>query len=455
MTYEEYLASFLTITREPTLDVTKFFMQRLNNPHQKFKSVHVAGTNGKGSVVETLYSILQVGGYKVGKFISPYLIEFNEYISINGTNITDEEINEYIEILKPLVNEYQDKYGKDAVKHWDILTSMAYMHFSKHRVDIAIIEVGMGGTWDSTNVITPLVSVITKIHFDHKEVLGNTIREIAANKAGIIKHTVPVVTGNHKTALTVIEERARAMNSPIIRVLSKDATAKNFRHNQPMTIRYKGKEYHIKLKGRHQAVNTALALEALFILENMGFPIGKEKIDAGLLNVSHPARFEVISDKPIVIFDGAHNADSLRGFMELIRDYYKLKPKNKLFIIAMLERKDPDEAMAELAKRLPRNSTIVFTCGVNVTHEKDSGTQNDSSREFHSAQTLQQSYLKFDKKHKQTGNGTSERRGHSTTKCMDFCDILGLVTKNHFPETCIFIIGSFKTYKTTKEVLCR
>ena len=433
MRYYDYLGQFLQVTVDPTLAVMEFFMAELGNPHKQFQSIHVAGTNGKGSVVETIASILDAGGYNVGKFISPYLTRFNEYISINSELVTDDEIEEYLGILKPII----DKAGDIGyqVKYFEIVTTLAYMHFAKHKVDIAVVEVGMGGTHDCTNVITPRASVITKIHFDHKEVLGASIEQIAGKKAGIIKQGIPVITSNYSSALSVIVKKAESLNAPLTRIMSKDVETHITKFSNPLRVTFRGTNYYTSLKGHHQGVNTALALCAV---EKCGLRVTKEQIAAGLLKVTHNARFEALCKDPITIFDGAHNPDSIRVFIKMVGDYFdSVRQKKKVFIVSMLGKKDLDECMKEFASRMGRNSTVIFTSG--------------TSDEFHKAQDLQKAYCKFDKKQKPLGNDETVRIKHSETKCMDFNDAVAFI-KARPPDTIFFFVGSFKTYKTLKEV---
>lgn len=438
MTYFDYLGQFLQFNRKPGLEGMNFFMSNLDNPHKKFKSIHVAGTNGKGSVVESVASVLDAAGYKVGKFISPYLTKFNEYISINGNLVTDDEIEGYLSILKPLV-EKRKMLGQETT-YFELVTSMAYMHFAKNKVDIAVVEVGMGGTLDCTNVITPIVSLITRVDFDHKEVLGMTIEEIAGNKAGIIKPGIPVATTNFGSALSVIKAKAKKENANLTRVMAKDVEVSNMRYGQQMRVTYKGKNYYTNLKGRHQGTNTALALECFDILNCHGFTLTNAHIDKGLKTVNHPARFETMNERPLIIFDGAHNPNSFRVFMQNIEDYYNDKPKHKVFIVSILTRKDKDENMSVLAKYLPRNSTIFF-CDV------------AGSTDFHSGIILQDAYTAQDKKQKPQAGGITVRPNHSKTMVADFVETLQGIANSNSTDTVTFIVGTFKTYKLTKEVL--
>jgi len=402
MNYFEYLGQFLMMTRDPSLDGTLYLLSGVGDPHKKFRSVHVAGTNGKGSVVETLASALQTEKMRVGKFISPYITRFNEYMSINGVDITDAEIEMHLAKLKPIIES-----APMEIKYFEIVTVLAFMHFAHHNVDIAVVEVGMGGTHDCTNVITPEVAVITQIHFDHKEVLGLTIEEIAGKKAGIIKQGVPVVTANTGESLEVIRRQAADMNSPLTIIDPALINVENLRIDKPMVVHFAGEKFKTTLRGRHQGVNTALAVEALRLL-------GMKKIKE--FRVNHPARFDVISKKPLIIFDGAHNANSIAGFTAMVSDYFEPEIR-KLLIVSMLSKKDPGEAMQQLALGLSPNTEIIFTGGV--------------GDEFHKAETLQSSFAKF---------------SEHPTLCAEFADALARADGTR----AAFVVGSFKTFGAVK-----
>ena len=423
MNYYDYLGQFVYFSKEPpTLDVISWFLKKVGNPHLGMKFVHVAGTNGKGSVVETIASALQRAGLKVGKHISPYLVRFNEYISINGVEITDNEAEEYLDELKPFIDERLT--AGLPVRYFEIVGPMAFMHFKRHNVDIAVIEVGMGGTHDYTNVITPLVSIITKIDFDHKEVLGQTIEEIAGKKAGIIKRDVPSITSNEDEALEVIRRKAKEENSTLTEVKKSEISKVELQIEKPkMTFRFKHHLYETTLLGRHQATNTALAIEALKILQPH-LPKHPTLQHQKIFRVTHPARFEVLSREPLIIFDGAHNANGIQGLCDLVRDAFTGKKQKKLFIVSMLKRKDPDEAMEQLALGKGHRSSIIFTSG--------------TCDEFHSAKTLLTSFMKFINPKNQT-----------SIKLMNFHDALNQAN----PDVATFIIGSFKTYKTVQATL--
>ena len=437
MKYFDYLGQFLFLgTRvqgnAPSLDGTRALLHAVGNPHNTFKSIHVAGTNGKGSVVETIYSILRAEGYKVGKHISPYLTRFNEYFSVDGVDVADDEIEGYLSQLKPIIKERQD--AGLVVTYFEIVVTMVYMHFAKYNVDVAVVEVGLGGTYDCTNVLEPIAvtpnnpdeikgvvaTAITQIHFDHKEVLGMTIEEIASNKAGIIKHGVPAVTYNEDSALQVIQNKATLEDAPLTTIIKHDI--KTYPDGNFMTVEYGDKTYLTSLKGHHQGYNTLTAIKTLETVANI-LPVSKSSIEMGLRNVVHKARFETIYDN--VVFDGAHNSNSLCGFMHLIGDYYPA-PINKKFIVAMLGRKDPDDAMEQLAK-MDKHTEIVFT-----------GGPKDNLNQYNDAETLVNSWKKF-----------SDRE----FEVMAWDDALQHILDDTPQDTAHFIVGSFKTYKYAVDFL--
>ena len=186
MNIEAYLDQFQRVTENPTLETMNWMMQKFQNPHKKYQVIHVAGTNGKGSVVEILNRVLLDQGYNVGKYISPHLCEFNERICVNDVPISNQEIEEIIKKLEPFIQEYNQTH-EIPVKHFEVVTSIAFVYFARKKCDFVVLETGMGGTWDCTNIVQPILSIITSIGYDHMKLLGNTLTEIAKHKAGIIK----------------------------------------------------------------------------------------------------------------------------------------------------------------------------------------------------------------------------------------------------------------------------
>ena len=289
----KYLESLNIFGIKPGLERINLLVKNLGNPQNYFDSIHVAGTNGKGSVCAMLSAILQNAGYKVGLFTSPHLESYCERIRVNGENISETEFAEIINLL--------NKFEIPATE-FEILTAAAFAYFAKSEVDIAVIEVGLGGTWDSTNIITPKISVITNIALDHENILGD-LKNIALNKAGIIKKNIPIVTGATGEPLEIIREVADKNNSPIYAI------------KKPANIK-------INLFGEYQKINAAIAIQTAKLLN-----ISDKNIRAGLENVQWAGRFEIIDD---IIIDGAHNP---HGALALRESLDKNFPAGKRFFI--------------------------------------------------------------------------------------------------------------------------
>lgn len=303
------------------LDRIEYLLEKLDNPHLKFKSIHVAGTNGKGSVCAMLSSILKESGLKVGMYTSPHLFKYNERIQIRGQGIGDREIVKYFKLVKP-----HAKKVKATI--FEILTAMAFKYFADKKVDIAVVEVGMGGRFDATNVLTPEVSVITTIDYDHTEYLGKTLKKIAYEKAGIIKQGVPVVVGKiKKEALAVIKKIAKKNGS-------RCAVALGDVRNEMRSA----------LCGPHQRQNAAVAVKAIELLKN--FKVTNKNKKSGLRKVEWPGRFQIVSKKPFIIVDGAHNK---AGILSLKGTIKEMKIKTPLTVIFGAQKtKDIDSMIKEL-----------------------------------------------------------------------------------------------------------
>ena len=273
----------------------------LNNPNKNFKSIHVAGTNGKGSVSHMLASVLQEAGYKVGLYTSPHLKDFRERIKVNGQLISEEEVISFVTNSKSFLEE-------NKLSFFEMTVGLAFYYFSKQEVDIAVIEVGMGGRLDSTNIITPKVSVITNIGFDHTAFLGNTYAEIASEKAGIIKSNIPVVIGE-----TVSETKE---------VFQKIASEKNARIT--FAELEEVSEYKSDLKGIYQQKNKKTAVCALKVLQKNGWHVSEEHIRNGLLNTVKntglQGRYQTLRENPKVICDTAHNKEGLQLVLQQIQE---------------------------------------------------------------------------------------------------------------------------------------
>lgn len=311
-----------------TFDLTRMYemLAALGNPHQKVKCVHVAGTKGKGSTSTMIARMLEANGYSVGLYTSPHITSVHERIEVNSACITNDEIVELINIVRPVVDKITQNGRKPTF--FEMLTTMAFVHFANRNTDFAVLETGMGGRLDSTNVVTPEVSVITSISIDHQRQLGKTVDLIAAEKAGIIKKGVPVVTVTQQPqALDVIKNRAAALGCQI-NIVGEDidfscrfeASREDGPHTRICVLTPTSKFEHLKvpLPGEHQALNCGLALAAMDCLKKIGHAIDDEKSVAGLGMVKMPGRLQVVYNNPRVVVDMAHNAASIKALIQTI-----------------------------------------------------------------------------------------------------------------------------------------
>lgn len=298
------------------LDNISWLLNLIGNPERSFSNIHVGGTNGKGSVVCMLSMILRNAGYRTGMYTSPHLIDFNERICVDGKNIPNEQVVELTDRIRRLATQAQ---GFHSFSFFDFTTAMALLHFKEKAVDWAVVEVGLGGRLDSTNAIRPVVSVITNVEIDHVEYLGDNIPQIAAEKAGIIKDGVPVVTGATGEALRVIRKKG-ADRSKVL-VLGEDFS---YEKVDDQRMSYKGlqwdlKEVHVGLRGDHQLGNAALALCTAEVLLQSATRLSPDKAATALLEAQWPGRLEIAEQNPTVLLDGAHNphgAQSLAAFLK-------------------------------------------------------------------------------------------------------------------------------------------
>ena len=315
----EYIHSVNWTFCKPGLERVQELCRALGNPQDKLKYIHVAGTNGKGSFCAMTDSILRRAGYKVGLFTSPYIVEFNERMRIDGENISNEELCELVEIIKP----YADKMA-DKPTEFELITALAFLYFARNNCDIVVLECGLGGRLDATNVIKdPVLSVITGIALDHTSILGNTVEEIAGEKAGIIKGGVPVLwCGSDAGADRVISAKAKEVGAPMARVdrstleikeMTLDGTTFDFGVKRDISL---------SLLGTYQPLNATNVLSAIDILNESGFNIDDAAIHVGMRAVRWPARFEIISRDPLIIADGGHNPEGIDSAVSSIKKYF-------------------------------------------------------------------------------------------------------------------------------------
>ncbi|MGA9225670.1 MAG: folylpolyglutamate synthase/dihydrofolate synthase family protein [Mesobacillus sp.] len=355
-TYEQavdWIHARIRLGIKPGLTRMEWMLERLEHPERRIKTIHVGGTNGKGSTVTFLRSILESAGYLVGTFTSPYFEQFNERISINGQPISDEDLVELVNVIKPLADEL-DRTELGGPTEFEVITIMSIYYFAKiSPVDVVIYEVGLGGRFDSTNVIHPLLSIITSIGLDHTAILGDTYEKIAFEKAGIIKNGVSVITGvKQPEALEVIRQKADIGKSPIYQLGEQFFTNSktSMKNGEQFTFNSMFTQYEkldISMIGSHQVDNASLAVMASQILANYySFIIEESHLREGLKKAYWPGRLEVLSEKPYVLIDGAHNEEGITALASEVNSRYADKKISILF--AALTDKKLDRMIAIL-----------------------------------------------------------------------------------------------------------
>ncbi len=327
---------------------------KLGDPQKELNVIHIAGTNGKGSVAAITTEVLMAHGYSVGLYISPYIERFNERIQIDRKNIDDGDLARYTEQVQKVVMECLDE-GMEHPTEFEIITTIMFLYFRDRQPDFCVIEVGLGGDLDSTNVVSPILSVIASISYDHMNVLGNTLAEIARAKAGIIKPGVPVVSYPQvPAAAAVLIEKARETGSSIQFADPNNVSFISFDEERGIqNIRYQVGEWdfigELRLLGVHQQVNSLLAVQTLYELNRLkDLGLSSDLIASSLKTVHWMGRFEIMNRQPLVIIDGAHNVDGIRQLKTSLDFYYPNKPY--VLILGILADKDTHR-MADLIAR--------------------------------------------------------------------------------------------------------
>jgi len=336
----EYIHNVRWQGSKPGLERTQELLKALGNPEKQLKFVHVAGTNGKGSTSICIASVLKEAGYRTGLYISPYIQRFNERMQVNGEFITDVELENVIDEIRP----YADSM-EDSPTEFELITAAAMKHFQNKKCDIVVLEVGMGGRLDSTNVIdTPELAVITAIGYDHVKELGPAISDIAREKAGIIKTGGDIlIYGGEPEVESVFESTAKEQGARLRKVDFTRIEAKTFTlENIKMTIKPYG-EILLPLLGSYQPYNAAMAITALEMLRERGYKIKSEDIIRGIEKVKWPGRFEVLGHRPVFILDGAHNPQGMEATAESLRQHFS--DKKIIFIAGVMADKDVDTMM--------------------------------------------------------------------------------------------------------------
>lgn len=348
MTYEEALSYIHSVTwlgSRPGLSRIRELCRLIGDPQEKLRFIHIAGTNGKGSTTSMLASILKEAGYKVGAFTSPYVFRFNERMAVNGEPITDTELSDIIEYIRP----YADAM-EDSPTEFELITAVGFEYFLRKNCDIVILEAGLGGRLDSTNIISSsLLSVITGIALDHTEILGDTTEKIASEKAGIIKAGCPVLIGNCDSgAEKVIKDKAIEMGSAAYSVDYSRISGLKM-SLQSSTFDFSGFDERIGLSliGAYQPRNAAVAISAAEILG-----IDKKHIVNGIKKAKWPARFEVLAKSPAVIFDGSHNPEGIRATVDTVKELFPGKLNILTGVMADKNYKVMAGAIAEISDKV-------------------------------------------------------------------------------------------------------
>ncbi|NLO75512.1 MAG: bifunctional folylpolyglutamate synthase/dihydrofolate synthase [Clostridia bacterium] len=335
----------------------------LGNPQEQIPIIHVGGTNGKGSTLAMLSSILRESGYRVGTFISPHLVSYCERFAINGENIAEERLVLLLEEIMGALAEVRRQTGETPTE-FEVLTALAFLYFACEKVDLAVIEVGMGGDIDSTNVVKkPLLSIITNVSFDHQDYLGKSLVEIAEKKSGIIKPGCAILTASrNEEVLQVIRRKAQALQAPL-REARQEAMwrwqeeANGGQYFAVRTLRFDYGRLFLPLWGEHQLENAATAIVAAEILQEQGWQISAQSIKQGLAKTKWPGRLEIVGQNPLFVLDGAHNPAGMNVLSQWLARK-KREVRRVLLVIGMLDDKDWHTAVELLA---PLADLVIIT----------------------------------------------------------------------------------------------
>ena len=422
MDIDKYLSNFFKGTKNPNLKAMKFLMDEFKHPEDKIKAIHIAGTNGKGSVTEMIVNVLINEGYTVGKFISPHLIHYNERISVNNNNISNTEMEELINTINPAIEKY-NSISDVPITLFELETTMAFLYFEQKKCDFVVLETGLGGLYDCTNIIKcPLVSIITSIGYDHMHILGNTLPEIAYQKAGIIKQNSHTVIFEEQPEIdnVFINECKRKNN--ILHIVKKTDIFNYSFDNNYQYFDYKNfKTITVNLKGKVQVNNACLCIEAFNILNELGYHVDIMSIQKGLSTVIHKGRMEQINNNPIIIYDGAHNEPAIKSLQDTVKMYYqKMK---RVYIISILKSKDYNKILKLISQ--DKEATFILTSGNNPENYASKDELFECMKQF----------TKIDKIYKKNLNDAIKEALNSNI------------------DTVNFIIGSFYIYGTVIDII--
>ncbi len=358
---------------KPGLERITALLELLGNPHNSVPFVHIAGTNGKGSTAVMLATMMRAAGYQVGLYTSPYLLSFTNRMAVNGADIDHEELISLVEQTRPLAERISSDPKLGALTEFEVVTALALTYFARRKVDLVVLEVGLGGRLDATNVITPLLSIITNVSLEHTEVLGDTVEKITVEKAGIIKQGRPLLTAaEDPLVIGGLEQRCRQLEVPFNRVYSLDDCAVGLPEERPCAalqritedgqyFSYYGfklqlENLFIPLRGAYQVTNALTALAAVELLEKEGFSVDESALRSGLAETVWPGRLELLGKEPLLIMDGAHNPKAIERLSEALPSYFNYD--RLILVIGMLADKD---TAAMLEHILPLADTVIFT----------------------------------------------------------------------------------------------
>ena len=359
MTYPEtidYLYGIRLFGQKLGLETMRYLLRLMGDPQSRLRFIHIAGTNGKGSVAAMLHAVLSKAGYKTGLYTSPHLVSFCERFQINGQPIAEADVVRLVEQIKPLLERVAAHPEFRAPTFFEVVTAVALQHFQEQNINVVVWETGLGGRLDATNVVTPLVSVITNIAFDHTQYLGETLSEIAMEKCGIIKRGIPVITASAaEEALHVIRATATTQGCPLT-VVGQDVHATRLSEDeQGQRVELTGARHDygpitVPLLGAHQTINCATAIAAL---EACGLPVTVAQVTDGLSQTTWPGRFQIVNHNPTVVLDGAHNAAAADRLAATLRE--RCAGRKLTLIIGVLRDKNYDQMcqiLAPLAERI-------------------------------------------------------------------------------------------------------
>ena len=336
----KHLYSLPKLHEKADLTYIKRVLKLLGDPQDQVKTIHVTGTNGKGSTSYYLSNLLQKAGQKTGLFVSPYIFEFNERIQLNGQNISDSELVRIANLVEKALDQIRVEDPNFALVTFEYEVVAAFVYFEQVKCDYAVIEVGIGGEHDKTNVITPEVSIITTVGLDHEDVIGPTLLDIAREKSGVIKTKRPVVLGNlPKEVMPIIEERAREESAPI-RKLGKD-----FFVSDDQKIRYgdNNKKLSFNLRPEVESFDIAVAIQAFSLLH---LPLASDEIEDAINQTIIPGRYQVLQSEPLIILDGAHNIQAMQNLLNFIHEQARLRQGTVRTLMMMMRDKDLDEVFS-------------------------------------------------------------------------------------------------------------